>query len=168
MKDHAMKPEKKLARKEIQFLFLFHFFCQRRSLPFYDCNWSTRPTHSHMLSVRPSVQNLAKQNKCQAKTMFTTGETVGLAKWIIDDTSLVLFFCQSSCFFLFSLGPKNLIEKKLTILISLDLAPMTTRTDKAELASSSNGCIWIYKTRHDKSSNFSEWQKFEFFRQIVM
>ena len=42
--------------------------------------------------VRTSVttfQNLAKQNKFQAKTMFTTGETVGLAEWIIDDT------CQS-------------------------------------------------------------------------
>ena len=38
--------------------------------------------------VRPSVrpfQNLAKQNIFQAKTMFTTGETVGLADWIIDD-----------------------------------------------------------------------------------
>ena len=42
--------------------------------------------------VRPSVptfQNLAKQNKIQAKTMFTTGETVGLAEWIIDNTCLV-------------------------------------------------------------------------------
>ena len=40
--------------------------------------------------LRPSVhtfQNLAKQNK--AKTMFATGETVGLAEWIIDDTCLV-------------------------------------------------------------------------------
>ena len=43
-----------------------------------------------MASVRPSVptfQNLAKQNK--ARTMFATGETVGLAEWIIDDTCLV-------------------------------------------------------------------------------
>ena len=38
----------------------------------------------------PSFQNLAKQNKFQVKTMFTTGETVGLAEWIIDDTCLVL------------------------------------------------------------------------------
>ena len=48
-----------------------------------------------MLYVRPSVrpsdfQNLAKQNKFQSKTMFTTGETVGLAEWIIDDTCVVL------------------------------------------------------------------------------
>ena len=35
----------------------------------------------------PTFQNLAKQNK--AKTMFATGETVGLAKWIVDDTCLV-------------------------------------------------------------------------------
>ena len=37
--------------------------------------------------VRPSVptfQNLAKQNKFQAKTMFTTGEIVVLAEWISD------------------------------------------------------------------------------------
>ena len=33
--------------------------------------------------------NLAKQNKFKAKTMFNTGETVGLAEWIIDDTCLV-------------------------------------------------------------------------------
>ena len=33
--------------------------------------------------VRP-FQNLAKPNR--AKTMFATGETVGLAEWIIDDT----------------------------------------------------------------------------------
>ena len=42
--------------------------------------------------VRPSVPtfpNLAKQNKFLAKTMFTTGETVGLAEWIIDDSYLV-------------------------------------------------------------------------------
>ena len=40
--------------------------------------------------IRPSVptfKNLAKQNK--VKTMFTSGETVGLGEWIIDDTFLV-------------------------------------------------------------------------------
>ena len=55
--------------------------------------------HTYCPSVRPSVstfQNLAKQNKLQAKTMFTTGEIVGLAEWIIDDTflSLSVFFCR--------------------------------------------------------------------------
>ena len=47
---------------------------------------------THHPSVCPSIptfQNLAKQNK--AKTMFATGETVGLAEWIIDDTCLVYF-----------------------------------------------------------------------------
>ena len=38
-------------------------------------------------SVCPHFSNLAKQNK--VKTMFATGRTVGLAKWIIDDTCLV-------------------------------------------------------------------------------
>ena len=30
----------------------------------------------------PTFQNLVKQNKFQVKTMFTTGETVGLAEWL--------------------------------------------------------------------------------------
>ena len=51
-----------------------------------------------VLSVCPSVpnfQNLANQNK--AKTMFATGETVGMAEWIIDDTCLVLYvFCKAN------------------------------------------------------------------------
>ena len=44
---------------------------------------------SHVIRsyVRP---HFSKPNKCQAKTMFATGETVGLVEWIIDDTSLVL------------------------------------------------------------------------------
>ena len=43
------------------------------------------------LSVCPSPLFKIKQNKFQAKTMFTTGETVGLAEWIIDDPCLL--FC---------------------------------------------------------------------------
>ena len=39
------------------------------------------------LSVRPYFSNLAKAK--QQKTMIATGETVGLAEWIIDDTCLV-------------------------------------------------------------------------------
>ena len=45
-------------------------------------------------SVRP---HFSKQNNFQAKAMFSTGETVGLAEWIIDDTCLV-----SICFLLFT------------------------------------------------------------------
>ena len=41
----------------------------------------------------PTFQNLAKRNK--AKTMFATGETVGLAEWIIDDICLVFLFSTS-------------------------------------------------------------------------
>ena len=40
--------------------------------------------------ARPSVPTFQKQNNCQAKTMFATGETVCLAEWIIDDTWLVI------------------------------------------------------------------------------
>ena len=44
--------------------------------------------------VRPTFQNIAKQNEFQVKTMFTTGEIVGLAEWIIDDTLFCfLYFC---------------------------------------------------------------------------
>ena len=51
-------------------------------------------THVVRPSVRmsvPTFQNLAKQIK--AKTMFATGETVGLAEWIIDDPCLGILFC---------------------------------------------------------------------------
>ena len=41
--------------------------------------------------VRPHFSKYTKQNKFQAKTLFTTGQTVDLAEWIIDDTCLVLF-----------------------------------------------------------------------------
>ena len=43
--------------------------------------------------VRP---HYSKENKFQAKHMFATGETVGLAEWIIDDTCLVsgIFVCS--------------------------------------------------------------------------
>ena len=37
------------------------------------------------------------QNKFQAKTMFATGETVGLAEWIIDDTCLVCTYISPFC-----------------------------------------------------------------------
>ena len=39
--------------------------------------------------VRPSP--LFKQNKILMKTRFATGETVGLAEWIIDDACLAIF-----------------------------------------------------------------------------
>ena len=62
----------------------------------HSANPQSRPigiivfAHVVRLSVRPSVptfQNLAKLNK--VKTMFPTGDTVGLAEWVIDDTCLV-------------------------------------------------------------------------------
>ena len=42
----------------------------------------------------PTFQNLGKQTKFQAKAMFTTGGTVGLAEWIIDDIRLVFIFVR--------------------------------------------------------------------------
>ena len=59
-----------------------------------------------MLSV-PTFQNLAKQNKFQAIAMFTIGETVGLAEWIIDDPCLVLYRMANE------IAKKTLQEKKL-------------------------------------------------------
>ena len=71
--------------------------------------WSTRPTHSHGVvitifcvvctSVLPSVptfQNLAKQNKVQARIVIATGVNVGLAEWIIAGTRVlsVIFFLK--------------------------------------------------------------------------
>ena len=82
----------------------FYFFTAITSLQAVSFNWSTQPTHSHAgsdhcfhtcsPSILPTFQNLAKLNKFQAKTMFTTCETVGLAEWIIDDTCLVLLLLQ--------------------------------------------------------------------------
>ena len=44
--------------------------------------------------VSPSVTHphFSKQNKFQAKTMFATDESVGLAEWVIDDQVPILFF----------------------------------------------------------------------------
>ena len=48
-------------------------------------------TRTYRPFVRQSTfQNLAKQNK--VKKMFATGETVGLAEWIIGDTCRKLHF----------------------------------------------------------------------------
>ena len=61
--------------------------------------WSTRPTHSlgrqeslfsQKSSVCPHFSKSGITNK--VKTMFATGETVGLAEWIIDDPCLVFYF----------------------------------------------------------------------------
>ena len=51
----------------------------------------SRPDNLSVRTSVPTFQNLAKQNKFQPKTKFTTGETVGLAEWIIDDTNLSFF-----------------------------------------------------------------------------
>ena len=50
----------------------------------------------HISSV-PTFHNLSKQN--EVKTMFATGETVGLAEWIIADTCLVFPYLQKGLLF---------------------------------------------------------------------
>ena len=45
--------------------------------------------HVVRASVRLHFEKFSKAKQIQAKTMFTTGDTVGLAEWIIDDTCLV-------------------------------------------------------------------------------
>ena len=52
--------------------------------------------HPYVRPYVPIFQNLAKQNK--AKTIFSTGETVGLVDWIIDDTCLVLCYILQHVF----------------------------------------------------------------------
>ena len=72
----------------------------------YTCHRFTRPTHSHgrcrdhyfrtCRQVRTSVptfQNIAKQNKIQAKIVIATGGNDGLAEWIIDDLHTCNFIC---------------------------------------------------------------------------
>ena len=55
----------------------------------------TAGSHDHCFrTCCPSVpifQNLAKQNKFQVRRVIANGGTVGLAEWIIEDTSLVMF-----------------------------------------------------------------------------
>ena len=79
-------------------------FCDSRWSSVYkkpitdDIFWSTRPTQSHLFSHKSSVRTspLFKFSKTkQQKTMFATGETVGLAEWIIDDTCLVILLFHS-------------------------------------------------------------------------
>ena len=43
-------------------------------------------------SVRSHFSKISKTKKYQEKTIFTTGETEGLAEWIIDDPCLVFVF----------------------------------------------------------------------------
>ena len=61
----------------------------------YSANPQSRPVliivSAHVVRPYVSFQNLAKQNKFHGKTMFTTGETVDLAEWIIDDSCLISF-----------------------------------------------------------------------------
>ena len=46
-------------------------------------------THVVRPSVRPHFSKSSKTSKFQVKTIITTGETVGLAEWIIDVTCLI-------------------------------------------------------------------------------
>ena len=60
-------------------------------------HWSTWPTHSHSrywslfskMSVRPQLFKISQNKKLF--TRVATGRTVVLAKWIMDDTSLMFY-----------------------------------------------------------------------------
>ena len=64
---------------------------EKRSFLIHEADPQSRPVVIIVSAhVRPSPL-FTKRNKLQAKTMFATGETVGLAEWIIDDTCLVSY-----------------------------------------------------------------------------
>ena len=55
-----------------------------------NISWS-RPVRDHCFrTCCPSVPTFQSRKTKQQKTMFATGVTVGLAKWIIDNTCLVI------------------------------------------------------------------------------
>ena len=69
----------------------------------HSANPQSRPVviivFAHVVSpyVRPTTfQNIAKQNKFQAKTMFTTGENVGLAEWIIEARNILFLHLEKT------------------------------------------------------------------------
>ena len=47
---------------------------------------------NYKVCIKPvNLQNLAKQTNFQVRMVIATGGTVGLAKWIIDGTHVLLF-----------------------------------------------------------------------------
>ena len=91
------------------FSIFFHEHCSY-SLHFDDIiDPLGRPTvtagSNHCFRTRcpsvPTFQNLAKRNKFHAKTMFTTGDTVGLVEWIIA------FSCYSTYTVIWNLDDKS-------------------------------------------------------------
>ena len=71
------------------------------------CFWTCRPFVCTS-GRKHERTHFSKQNKFQVKTLFTTGEAVGLAEWIIDDTCLVTFFILWLTF-CGSMVPKSLL-----------------------------------------------------------
>ena len=64
----------------------------------YFRTWCPSNPQSVRLSLRMSVpifQNVAKQNNFQVRIVITTGETMGLAVWIIVGTKISCFFSLS-------------------------------------------------------------------------
>ena len=81
---------------------LLTFRERRYAVLIHSANPQSRPVgiivFAHVVrpSVRPSVRpHISKQNKFQAKTMVSTGETLGLAEWIIDDTPVLYYLILS-------------------------------------------------------------------------
>ena len=71
------------------------------ALLIHEADPESRPvviTISHVVSFRPYVtfQDLAKQNKLQARIVIATGRTAGLAEWINDSTHCIVFHVSFS------------------------------------------------------------------------
>ena len=78
---------RQLKRRNVQMEILIHSACpQSRGVVVIVF------AHVAVHRTVPNFQNLPKQNRFQEKTMFTTGETVGMAERIIDDTWIQKFF----------------------------------------------------------------------------
>ena len=88
-----------------------------------------------MLSVRMFIHTSVRvrphfsQNKFQVKTMFTTGETLGLVEWIIDDTFFLSFVC-----FQFSLSIKQEEKHRLDKVLREEEAELQKAEAELRLA----------------------------------
>ena len=83
-------------------------------------------------SVRPSPLFKSRKTK-QQKTMFATGETLGLAEWILDDTCpVVLIVTESLVYHLFAFHTKieYCVNRKIPLSRPLTFKEVCSRTNR--------------------------------------
>ena len=96
--------------------------------------------------VRPSVRShFSKQNKFQAKTMVSTGETVGLAEWIIDDSCFYYFCAQWYDVSIIYVSQILAYRLKCFVIRKLKLVENCHLTFKAFKFISSRRCRYFYR-----------------------